>query len=866
MQLKRFVNIASFVYNNVNNKAPGSVVGNGQVELTTDIEHLGCEETYAGKPLVGDRTQDPSDVFSISFSPQSSSVDTVMADNSPDVTSVAVDAARTTAFVENTKIVKSGWNGSTGSDKLEVKFNSIRDFLGKPYLVASQTWNNTDAINTVLYTANLGSYLTTVSAWANKVIGFNLVRGTFKIRVEVIANRFQQGMLVLHYLPNQASFDSSYALMHNATMNGVLQQPHVLINASDSAAEITVPYISPTSYYSLNDGTIDWATVYLRVLSSLNSGTSGENFCRINVYAWIEDVELTAPFVPQSAQEDVPGPISTGLMHISNAASSFAQLPGLRSVFDSVSWAARMASGVASVFGWSKPTTELQPQVVTRSNWRYNATSTGADNSIPLGLIHDNSLDIKKFSIRDVDEMSTKFLYSIPNYMGHHVWNTTDLPNTTLWSTPVGPNYLGIQGTSVHGGHTTTYVQGAPVVYLSQFFNFWRGSFRIKIKIIKTEMHKGKLQVTWTPNQTSINGPDQFTSIYALRHIIDIAEKDTFILTLPYMINTDYLNVQNDGTNVSNYSGRVDIKVLNELRAPETCASNVDVLFWVEPGDDFEYAGPGRSVYPSPTPVPFVPQSSIEDVSDMVIEGGIGGASIENLTITPSLQSMGEHFTSIKQLLNRFSQVGLRISTTANFGNGVTVWPYFTGETTMDTTSGALTQAAGSGDMMGIFMPWFAYFRGGVRISVSPNQDASTTLYTLPSNVSVSLTPQSYGTASDGNTVITPYTSGVVGIRTGINTNASVMNVGASYTETDYGLGLVSARVPYYSRTPIALTASAQTLARKTAIDSSKSVVNFVANTTAGSSLNRITLYRSCCDDFQFNFFVGAPPFIIGYS
>jgi len=840
--------IASNVYNNNNKyKAPGSVVGNGQVELTTDDEQM----------------------FGIilpNFHPQSSSVDAVMSTNSPDSTSVVVDSARTTAFVENTKIIKSTWKGYTGSDSLEVKFNSIRDFLGKPYLVDSLLWNNTDAVNTVEYTANLGSYLTTVTPWANKIIGFNLVRGTFKVRVEVIANRFQQGMLALHYLPNAPSFDASYTIMHNATMNGVLQQPHILINASDSAAEITVPYIAPTSYYSMYDGTIDWATVYLRVLSQLNSGSAGETSCRVNVYAWLEDVQLAAPFVPQSSGEDEPGPISQGLMHISNAASSFGRIPILSGIANPISWATRMASGVAAVFGWSKPTNTVQPSIVSRTNWRYNAVSDGADNSIPLGLIHDNSLDVKSFSIRAVDEMSSKFLYSVPNYMGSTAWTTSTLPNVILWSTPIGPSFLGLQGTKTYNAHTTTFIQGAPVVYLSQFFNFWRGSFRIKIKIIKTEMHKGKLQVTWTPNQTSINGPDQFTSVYALRHIIDIAEKDTFILNLPYLINTNYLNVQNDGTNVSNYSGRVDIKVLNELRAPETCAASVDVLFWVEPGDDFEYAGPGRSVYPAPTPVPFVPQSSIEDTSDMVIEGGIGGSVVRRLAIAPSLQCMGEHFTSVKQLLNRFSQVGLSVSATANYGNGLSVWPYFTSETTMNTTTGALVHATGGGDVMGILMPWYAYFRGGVRVSVSPNQDMPNTgSPVVPSNINVSLTPQSYGTGTDGNTVITPYTSGVEGIRTGIDTDISVMNLGVSATETDYGLGLVSASVPYYSRTPISLTASAQTLARKNAIDSSKSVVNFVANTTAGLSLNRITLYRSCCDDFQFSYFVGCPPFIINY-
>lgn len=789
---------------------------------------------------------------------QSSTLDTVDNLNSPDQTTVTVDATRTTAFVENTDVVKASWRGSTAVDDLEVKYMSIRDFLAKPYLLNSLLWASTDTSNTVLWTANLANYLTSVTAWANKLIGFNLVRGTFHIRVEVIANRFQQGMLVAHYLPNEPQFPATYALMHNATLNGVMQQPHILINAADSAAEIVVPYIAPTTYISLPTLGYSWGTAYLRVLSALNSGPAGELNARVNVYGWIEDVELAAPLLPQAGGEDMPGPITTGLKHVASAAASFSKLPMLNEIGRGVEWAARMASGVASIFGWSKPTNSVQPQIVSRSNWRYNAVSDGADNSVPLGLIHDNELDITNFSIRSCDEMSTKFLYSIPNFVASVPWTTTTASGTTLISKSINPGSMGATGTSSHGGHTATWRQGAPAFYLARYMKYWRGSMKIKFKVIKTEMHKGKLQITFTPTiNSAVTAPDLSTSIYSLRHIVDIAQKDTFEFVLPYLANTHYILTSGAGdTDSGTISGQVDVIVLNELRAPETCAPTVDILYWLEPGDDFELAGPGAPAVTTISNFPFVPQSSIEDKPDTLISGGIGGSRAQQLSIMPSEQCMGEHFTSIKQLLNRLSQ-SFQTTGTGFSSSQLAVWPYYSGEFGIDPTTGAITSPLLFGDALSLMMPCYAYMRGGVRVSFSPNNSGVT-----PLNANVSLVPFGF---PNSNQVVGP-TGYRLGNRAAIAPLSFTWPQCASTTETDFGMGMVSAKVPYQSRTPVMLCATAPVSCRNTSVDASRSCVSFGCFNTSDNFTTNSSLYRSCCDDFQLHYFVGCPPILTTYT
>lgn len=794
-------------------------------------------------------------VLNGSFVCQASTADIVDMSNSTDVTTTVYDAARTTAFVENTKVVKGDFSGKGASDTLEQKFSSIKDFLAKPYLLNSVLWATTDAYNADIWSTTLGPLLNSNAAWANKLLGFSLVKGTFHVRMEITANRFQQGMTVLHYIPCSSTDQDN---MHRATMNGVLQLPHVLANASDSSVELTIPYITPATHYNLKYGTFDWGKVWLRVLSPLKTGAAGETSARINFYVWIEDVELSAPVVPQVDTEAKPGLISDGLLGVSKVARAVATIPILSRTANTVGWAARSAASLASAFGWSKPTTAVQPMVVTRSNWRYNAVSDGADNSLPFGLVHDNKLNVRPFSIRPEDEMSLKFLLSVPNYVGRLTWSTGDATGTSYLSQALSPYKLGIAGSTTHNAHTASWFQGAPIFALSTFFQQWRGSLKLRLKIVKTEMHKGRLQITWTPGTSDPAAvtPTTASSIYSLRHIVDIAQKDTIELVLPYMVYTAWLNTAARTTSYdggASCSGQLDIVVLNELRCPETCSSTVDILYWIEAGDDFEFSAPGGSLTSS---VPFIPQASTEDFTDMLVSDGIGGSIVQSPTISPTLECIGEKFESIKQLLNRLSQVFLT-SANPSAGTNLQIYPWFDGWYSIDAVSGALVTPFLTGDVLTMVSTWYAFQRGGLRISLSPNCNVA------PGSIGVTFSPGQYGTAT--NVIFDSASSVNYGRTTAFSPGATAnVYLGASTTETDYGQGMVSAKVPYHSRTPISRVGLATGRIPITP-DVPIGVVNFI-NKSTSNYLSNVVLYRSCLDDFQLTYFLGCPPIIYGYA
>jgi hypothetical protein len=758
---------------------------------------------------------------------------------------------------------------------MEEKFTSVKDFLAKPYLVTTVNWTTATAAGGNLWSVATESWFNgggqNITPWTEKLRGFNLFKGDLHLRFESTANKFQQGLGIASFIPCASTMGTTKVGSHRATLNGIFQLPHVVINVEDSAAEITIPYIAPTSHFDVLGRNYSWGSVWLDVASPLLTGAAGQTSISVLVYAWIDNLSLTAPIFPQmdmSEAEDVP--LSRALLKVSSAASSFNSVPMISSIAKTTSWVARAASGAASAFGYSKPKSELPPEPIARQQWRYNGVCEGPNMSIPLGLSYDTQVATLSHSIRKMDEMNLKFLYSIPNYYSQVSWTTSQAPGTSLYSLDLNPSTLGVTGSLTYTGHTALYLQGSPMVYLSQFFNMWRGSFRVKIKVVKTSMHKGRLEFTWTPSQFStITSPTTATSVFSLRHVIDIAEKDEVVLNLPYMINTPYLNVHgnrfNTAENRATYSGRFLVRTLNQLRCPETCSSSVNVMLFIEPGDDFEYAVPGNSAFnttgttgPTTATVPFIIQMDLgDDDREVIISEGIGGTQIKRTTLQEVSMCIGEKITSIKQLLLRMSPVYFPGIKPGN-ANSVAIWPYFSGTYTMSNVSGLIVLPTATGDPFSYLKPCYAFYRGSVNMSVSPNAD----IVSGPASIGVSLTP-GFAPAADS----------VMGVYGGENNSiASVnpfnvsINLGTSITETDHGLGLVSANVPYYSRTPVALSTNDTITIPLGRADCPISIVNFVNNTSNVDALSDSVFYRSVGDDFQFLYFLSCPPIMYSYT
>jgi len=149
------------------------------------------------------------------------------------------------------------------------------------------------------------------------------------------------------------------------------------------------------------------------------------------------------------------------------------------------------------------------------------------------------------------------------------------------------------------------------------------------------------------------------------------------------------------------------------LKANASCADNIDILYYVRYGDDFEVAAPITSAPPNP---PFV-----FPAADAIAMASEGESDIIGNQIVPSLKTkyaeigVGEYVGTIKRILSRYNALSTLISPTFT---GVSINPYFFAAATMVTSSGVIQSPTYGGDALSYLGLMYAGFRGSIKVGV----------------------------------------------------------------------------------------------------------------------------------------------------
>lgn len=790
--------------------------------------------------------------------------------------------AVTTSFESVDGGTKADYVTRTDKDMIVVKDQRLADFLAKPILLADYNWATADLFNSDIVTFDLDAQVLTNTIWANKISGYGLVRGNVKILVTVNATPFHQGRLWAHYLPHLnaiAPYSTAYLKMHHTLFSSKRMLPGVELDVVDSMAELDIPFVSPVGWLQVNSGVASslqygWGQFYLTVQSVLRTGAAGTDNCDVSVWMSLENAEFAAPMVPQmdggggrrfktkvfksvsekEAEASGVGAVSKGLSAVSVAADALSAIPFMSSVMQPASWVANILSGVAGAFGWAKPLDLAAPGIMSAQYNRYTATSDGVSTAVPLALVTSHAVTMTDgMSIRDEDEMSWNFLRSISTLTNTLTWNVTDTINTTLGASyplcpaltnsPLAPMWEA--GTIMHT-KLATYAVGAPFLYLAQKFGFYRGSICLVLKFIKTQYHTGRLSITWTPTPTVGTAVTNTNAQYALREIVDISTTNEVCLMLPWMNEWNYLPI------TSNF-GTLDIKVLNVLRAPETAYQHVDIQMFFSGGPDFEVAVPCSGLTPLWTPQPFSPEMGMESkTDDTLVDCNVGNCDLGVAGLLPAQQSIGERFTSIKQLLNRTSRWWSSSAVSATFC--LAIWPW-SSTVVYSAASGPLFNVWG-GDIYGYLAPMFLFYRGDMEVSITLE---SATNYMIGYNHSAPLLTNALSVSATALTGVTdPMLGALAWGQTAGSTQYAAVNTGIGLQkQTD---GLTSWRVPYYARGKASFVIPASNNSEIPA-SITKSYGLLVVNSPA--SLASCRLYRSVADDFQFSYFLGNPPLLL---
>lgn len=747
-----------------------------------------------------------------------------------------------------------------------IRDQGIVDFLSKPQIISTIDWNASALPNTVLFQVRPEDILTTYPIYADKFKGFGLIRGTCVVRLVLNAEPFHAGKLICSFIPCEGEGgDSSW---RQSCLNQKSQQPNVELDCRDSEAVIKLPYIAPTDYYNIKDNSIGWGLLTLSVLSSLTTGSGGPSVVNVTAFAHFEDFEMAAPMKPQSGagaikKYDRPKKavstsnsdkeasimedrsVSKALMMGSTVLSKVAEIPMLTPLAQPASWVFRGLSGVASWFGWSKPYTDGPQQVVTRKFIPNMANSSGACTTSILAMYHDNAVDIMPhMSGSGIDEMSLDYLKHVKAFASRFTISTTTAVDTLLYTKYVGPKFLG-----EYKGHTGTifsYNSNSfpPGAYLAHFFALWRGGVKIHLKFVKTDYHSGRVLVTYTPGTAAVVPTTVGDTTYSLREIVDIRGNSDVTLELPYLLNVPYISTDD-------MMGTLNIMVLNELRAPTTVAQTIDVLVYFSFCGDYELAIPGVGLPstsggdPPLTTLPFVPQYS---PPEKLVDDVIGGYVCPSFDMGPSRTCIGETFTSIKQLLNKYTTLWTRapVSTLNGF---VCIYPYTMSVCIAIDTTGDISVPAMYGDALSNFACGYAFMRGGVRLAVSQAVNTNPSLYGM-SFMDYSVDQESAVTYFDN--VRNPAVTYGTPFDKIINMPPVQYHDASPFFEI---------AVPYYNATHSSVV---QCIDGSGYPISSTQPRARIGLGFPGADNYKLNISRACSDEFQLSYFLGFPPIMNG--
>jgi len=766
-----------------------------------------------------------------------------------DVDAVA-DKESTALFIEGDSVEVGNAASTHNVDTYIEQEASIKAFLSKPVVLSTGTWVSGTAAGTDIAGAYVKDYVST-PIYAEKIKGFRLFKGDFVVSVRLNASAFQQGKLILHYIPFFEHVSSDQVKCYNRDLIMFCQHPHVQVDCRGTTYSLRIPYIAPSHYFDLVDQKWAWGAYFLTVLSPLETGTMATADVDYTIYGHWENVKLCAPTLPQSKETmENKGSISSGLRALGKVATTLGRIPKVASYAQPLAWAANAAGDLASAFGMSKPRELEGVTTVGQQTLKYTGTADGPDVAIPGGVICENRIETLDYlSYTNEDEMSMAYLQAIPYFMGNYTWTTATAKGNDLVSgINIGPDMLHKTVSQTYNAKIATYSIHTPIWLFSQLFDKWRGGFKLIIKLVKTEMHTGRFEVTWTPG-INPTAPTNTNSEYSLRTIVDVRGEDEIEISLPYLLSNDY-------SLSGETSGKLSIRVIDRLRAPDSCAQQIRLLLFIRGDDDLEFACPGISGY---SLSPFEPQSDEAIMHSTALPkmsvAPIGAMKLDKDDLFHSKRSVGERVLSIKQLLLRMSPMsgilnGLDLTTKS----AIAVDPHGVCATHQNHGTGALESGSLGLDLYNIFAGMYMFWRGGVRLHAI-GQTGTQIVSKLSNGTTTGLLTDNVSNNGSGYHGLPYYAWNSNGVS---SSNGAIYPVNMMDNSQ-----MVVQHVPYYNKFMCSSTRFYDgTQAPQTVDDYPTTNVLLNSSDVFGA---KTVIGRSVCDDFQFMFFVNCPPVLINY-
>lgn len=487
--------------------------------------------------------------------------------------------------------------------------------------------------NRALYTARLPqAVLEKSQTIREKMNQFMLLRCNILINIQVNANKFQQGSLMVVYLPKIAA-TSKFRDKGCEFLASLSSFPHRnMYIEKNNTIEFEVPYANTLDHIELTDPDDAFGELRVYVLSTLMGQTSAEEVS-VTVKLRFKDVRLHAPtqeslnanlkyrdlalaaLTPriysrnlglraQMAEGEKEGPVTRIANTIATVSGVLSGIPLISEAASMVGWFARGVANVATAFGFSKPSDMTMPTAIYNMPGAYMGNTEGKDASRMLAQIHDNAIDASDMIPSRMDEMSLSYIFERPNMIARITVSKEDFARTQLlFSWECAPfNYFTQQLQS--DGQDFCF---GTFSFTSCLYKMWRGSINYSLTCSKTGFHTGRMVAVFFPNSTRAQLPpvlgellttnsnvvldlsaDQGTEMDLSRSLLSV-----YTSSFPWK-QTMWKDAQGKyrSNTLNTANGCIGVYCLNDLVCPETVAQEITFLLHAQAGKDYEVAIP----------------------------------------------------------------------------------------------------------------------------------------------------------------------------------------------------------------------------------------------------------------------------------
>lgn len=529
----------------------------------------------------------------------------------------------------------------------EIREHSIKDFLGRPVVLATIPWGTADNRNAVLPNSifEFPATIWSVPMWADKLKGFRFLKADVNFQIQVNASPFDVGRLFAFWSPFDIERNN---LRPFQTRTNVTGYPGVEIDAGNQMTSVlTIPYISMYSHIDQVKGYQPYGTFRIYVISQFFS--MNDPNVDVTIYCWLSNVEIETPtfittlgfsendFVLEEEESKVQldlakmglyelrcqsesesrsarGLVSGGAKIVGEAARMFANVPVIGEIAKPVAWASDVTRGVVSLVGLSKPqslTAVTNFQNIPAKGYTH---SDGLDQSVVLGSKPDNEvkMSFEVFGTKE-DEMNIPYIISKPNWIQAFNWQMTDNPKSSvLFLLPI---HAGLCGTDSGTGLTGSWFSPTHMSMVASAFRYWRGGVSVRLTAVKNQYYSGRLIIVYYPGRrpTDITGYSEEEVAMCPKWIWDMKSDTEIQLTFPFNSNAQWLRVKmhnnSDPAETANLttdtiSGVMIVYVDNKLRGPATVPQNFWTHVYVHGASDMRFGAPDFVKYGNYNQVP----------------------------------------------------------------------------------------------------------------------------------------------------------------------------------------------------------------------------------------------------------------------